>query len=74
MIEIGQYKLVDNIFSVNRLMSVNASLKSDNSILTYCLIGGLIFGVILLYGYLVSQEELKKMKVPQLLKNQRNPI
>jgi len=74
MIEIGQYKLVDNSFSVNRLMSENANLKSENSILTNCLIGGAVIGGILLYCYIVSQEGLKKMKVPQLSKNQRNPI
>jgi|GEM_PF-4315612 len=74
MLEIGQYKLVGSGFSVNQMMKENAQLKSENSTLTYCLIGGVIFGVILLYGYLVSQEELKKIKVPQLSKNQRNPI
>jgi hypothetical protein len=73
MIEIGQYKLVDKSFSVNRLMSENAKLKSENATLFYCLIGVVVVGGTLIYCYVVSQEQQKKVKL-QLAKNQRNPI
>jgi|LauGreDrversion4_2_1035121.scaffolds.fasta_scaffold628245_2 hypothetical protein len=74
MLEIGQYKLVGNSASINHLMTENAKLKSENSTLFYCLTGAAVIGGILFYCYLVSQEEQKKVKVPQLVKNKRNPI
>ena len=62
MLEIGDYKLVNNSFSVTNTIAENTILKKDNSTLSNLLIVAVIIGGIVLYVHLMN-----KNKIPNII-------
>ena len=57
MLEIGDFKLVNNSFSVTNTIAENTILKKDNSTLSNLLIVAVIIGGIVLYVHLMNKNK-----------------
>jgi hypothetical protein len=68
MLEIGDFKLVNNSFSVTNTIAENTILKKDNSTLSNLLIVGVIIGGIVLYVHLMNKNKLPNITVPKVRK------
>ena len=68
MLEIGDYKLVNNSFSVTNTIAENTILKKDNSTLSNLLIVAVIIGGIVLYVHLVNKNKIPNITVPNVRK------
>jgi hypothetical protein len=68
MLEIGDYKLVNNSFSVTNTIAENTILKKDNSTLSKLLIVALIIGGIVLYVHLMNKNKMPNITVPKVRK------
>ena len=68
MLEIGDYKLVNNSFSVTNTIAENTILKKDNSTLSNLLIVAVIIGGIVLYVHLMNKNKMPNITVPKLRK------
>ena len=66
MLEIGDYKLVNNSFSVTNTIAENTILKKDNSTLSNLLIVAVIIGGIVLYVHLVNKNKIPNITVPKV--------
>lgn len=66
MLEIGDYKLVNNSFSVTNTIAENTILKKDNSTLSKLLIVAVIIGGIVLYVHLVNKNKIPNITVPKV--------
>ncbi len=64
MLEIGDYKLVNNSFSVTNTIAENTILKKDNSTLSKLLIVAVIIGGIVLYVHLMNKNKIPNITVP----------
>jgi hypothetical protein len=68
MLEIGDYKLVNNSFSVTNTIAENTILKKDNSTLSNLLIVAVIIGGIVLYVHLMNKNKMPNITVPKVRK------
>ena len=68
MLEIGDYKLVNNSFSVTNTIAENTILKKDNSTLSKLLIVAVIIGGIVLYVHLMNKNKIPNITVPNVRK------
>ena len=68
MLEIGDYKLVNNSFSVTNTIAENTILKKDNSTLSNLLIVAVIIGGIVLYVHLMNKNKIPNITVPKVIK------
>ena len=68
MLEIGDYKLVNNSFSVTNTIAENTILKKDNSTLSNLLIVAVIIGGIVLYVHLMNKNRIPNITVPKVRK------
>ena len=68
MLEIGDYKLVNNSFSVTNTIAENTILKKDNSTLSNLLIVAVIIGGIVLYVHLMNKNKIPNITVPNVRK------
>jgi len=68
MLEIGDYKLVNNSFSVTNTLAENTILKKDNSTLSNLLIVAVIIGGIVLYVHLMNKNKIPNITVPNVRK------
>ena len=68
MLEIGDYKLVNNSFSVTNTLAENTILKKDNSTLSNLLIVAVIIGGIVLYVNLMNKNKIPNITVPKVRK------
>ena len=68
MLEIGDYKLVNNSFSVTKTLAENTILKKDNSTLSNLLIVAVIIGGIVLYVHLMNKNKIPNISVPKVRK------
>lgn len=68
MLEIGDYKLVNNSFSVTNTIAENTILKKDNSTLSNLLIVAVIIGGVVLYVHLVNKNKMPIITVPKVRK------
>ena len=68
MLEIGDYKLVNNSFSVTNTIAENTILKKDNSTLSKLLIVAVILGGIVLYVHLMNKNKMPNITVPKVRK------
>ena len=68
MLEIGDYKLVNNSFSVTNTIAENTILKKDNSTLSNLLIVAVIIGGIVLYVHLMNKNKIPNITVPKVRK------
>ena len=68
MLEIGDYKLVNNSFSVTNTIAENTILKKDNSTLSNLLIVAVIIGGIVLYVHLMNKNKMPNITVPKARK------
>ena len=68
MLEIGDYKLVNNSFSVTNTLAENTILKKDNSTLSNLLIVAVIIGGIVLYVHLMNKNKMPNITVPKVRK------
>jgi len=68
MLEIGDYKLVNNSFSVTNTIAENTILKKDNSTLSKLLIVAVIIGGIVLYVHLLNKNKIPNITVPNVRK------
>ncbi len=68
MLEIGDYKLVNNSFSVTNTLAENTILKKDNSTLSNLLIVAVIIGGIVLYVHLMNKNKIPNISVPKVRK------
>ena len=68
MLEIGDYKLVNNSFSVTNTLAENTILKKDNSTLSNLLIVAVIIGGIVLYVHLMNKNRIPNITVPKVRK------
>lgn len=68
MLEIGDYKLVNNSFSVTNTIAENTILKKDNSTLSNLLIVAVIIGGIVLYVHLLNKNRIPNITVPKVRK------
>ena len=68
MLEIGDYKLVNNSFSVTNTIAENTILKKDNSTLSNLLIVAVIIGGIVLYVHLLNKNKIPNITVPNVRK------
>jgi hypothetical protein len=68
MLEIGEYKLVNNSFSVTNTIAENTILKKDNSTLSNLLIVAVIIGGIVLYVHLMNKNKMPNITVPKVRK------
>jgi len=68
MLEIGDYKLVNNSFSVTNTIAENTILKKDNSTLSKLLIVAVIIGGIVLYVNLLNKNRIPNITVPNVRK------
>ena len=68
MLEIGDYKLVNNSFSVTNTLAENTILKKDNSTLSNLLIVAVIIGGIVLYVHLMNKNKIPNITVPKVRK------
>ena len=68
MLEIGDYKLVNNSFSVTNTIAENTILKKDNSTLSNLLIVAVIIGGIVLYVHLLNKNKMPNITVPKVRK------
>ena len=68
MLEIGDYKLVNNSFSVTNTIAENTILKKDNSTLSKLLIVAVIIGGIVLYVHLMNKNKIPNITVPKVRK------
>ena len=66
MLEIGDYKLVNNSFSVTNTLAENTILKKDNSTLSNLLIVAVIIGGIVLYVHLMNKNKIPNITVPKV--------
>ena len=66
MLEIGDYKLVNNSFSVTNTIAENTILKKDNSTLSNLLIVAVIIGGIVLYVNLMNKNKIPNITVPKV--------
>ena len=66
MLEIGDYKLVNNSFSVTNTIAENTILKKDNSTLSNLLIVAVIIGGIVLYVHLMNKNKIPNITVPKV--------
>ena len=66
MLEIGDYKLVNNSFSVTNTIAENTILKKDNSTLSKLLIVAVIIGGIVLYVHLLNKNKMPNITVPKV--------
>ena len=66
MLEIGDYKLVNNSFSVTNTIAENTILKKDNSTLSNLLIVAVIIGGIVLYVHLMNKNRIPNITVPKV--------
>ena len=66
MLEIGDYKLVNNSFSVTNTIAENTILKKDNSTLSNLLIFAVIIGGIVLYVHLMNKNKIPNITVPKV--------
>ena len=66
MLEIGDYKLVNNSFSVTNTIAENTILKKDNSTLSNLLIVAVIIGGIVLYVHLMNKNKMPNITVPKV--------
>jgi hypothetical protein len=66
MLEIGDYKLVNNSFSVTNTIAENTILKKDNSTLSKLLIVAVIIGGIVLYVHLMNKNKMPNITVPKV--------
>ena len=66
MLEIGDYKLVNNSFSVTNTIAENTILKKDNSTLSNLLIVAVIIGGIVLYVHLMNKNKIPNITVPNV--------
>ena len=66
MLEIGDYKLVNNSFSVTNTLAENTILKKDNSTLSNLLIVAVIIGGIVLYVNLMNKNKMPNITVPKV--------
>ena len=66
MLEIGDYKLVNNSFSVTNTIAENTILKKDNSTLSNLLIVAVIIGGIVLYVNLMNKNKMPNITVPKV--------
>ncbi len=66
MLEIGDYKLVNNSFSVTNTIAENTILKKDNSTLSKLLIVAVIIGGIVLYVHLMNKNKIPNITVPKV--------
>ena len=68
MLEIGDFKLVNNSFSVTNTLAENTILKKDNSTLSNLLIVAVIIGGIVLYVNLMNKNKMPNITVPKVRK------
>lgn len=68
MLEIGDYKLVNNSFSVTNTIAENTILKKDNSTLSNLLIVAVIIGGIVLYVHFLNKNKIPNITVPNVRK------
>ena len=68
MLEIGDFKLVNNSFSVTNTIAENTILKKDNSTLSNLLIVAVIIGGIVLYVHLMNKNKMPNITVPKVRK------
>ena len=68
MLEIGDYKLVNNSFSVTNTIAENTILKKDNSTLSNLLMVAVIIGGIVLYVHLMNKNKIPNITVPNVRK------
>ena len=68
MLEIGDFKLVNNSFSVTNTLAENTILKKDNSTLSNLLIVAVIIGGIVLYVHLMNKNKMPNITVPKVRK------
>ena len=68
MLEIGDYKLVNNSFSVTNTIAENTILKKDNSTLSNLLIVAVIIGGVVLYVHLMNKNKMPNITVPKVRK------
>ena len=68
MLEIGDFKLVNNSFSVTNTIAENTILKKDNSTLSKLLIVAVIIGGIVLYVHLMNKNKMPNITVPKVRK------
>ena len=68
MLEIGDFKLVNNSFSVTNTIAENTILKKDNSTLSNLLIVAVIIGGIVLYVHLLNKNKMPNITVPKVRK------
>ena len=68
MLEIGDFKLVNNSFSVTNTIAENTILKKDNSTLSNLLIVAVIIGGIVLYVHLMNKNKMPTITVPKVRK------
>lgn len=68
MLEIGDFKLVNNSFSVTNTIAENTILKKDNSTLSNLLIVAVIIGGIVLYVHLMNKNKIPNITVPKVRK------
>ena len=68
MLEIGDYKLVNNSFSVTNTIAENTILKKDNSTLSNLLIVAVLIGGIVLYVHLLNKNRIPNITVPKVRK------
>lgn len=66
MLEIGDFKLVNNSFSVTNTIAENTILKKDNSTLSNLLIVAVIIGGIVLYVHLMNKNKMPNITVPKV--------
>ena len=66
MLEIGDFKLVNNSFSVTNTIAENTILKKDNSTLSNLLIVAVIIGGIVLYVHLMNKNKIPNITVPKV--------
>ena len=66
MLEIGDFKLVNNSFSVTNTIAENTILKKDNSTLSKLLIVAVIIGGIVLYVHLMNKNKIPNITVPKV--------
>ena len=66
MLEIGDFKLVNNSFSVTNTIAENTILKKDNSTLSNLLIVAVIIGGIVLYVHLMNKNRIPNITVPKV--------
>lgn len=68
MLEIGDYKLVNNSFSVTNTIAENTILKKDNSTLSNLLFVAVIIGGIVLYVHFMNKNKMPNITVPKVRK------